>query len=599
MLAALDAIDATISDREQLLTDLKPHVGKLKPTELKLLQKHLGEHDEEAAYCLTKGEREVNPDLRDTENVPLGEDVDDYFAREVTPHVPDAWIDESKCDARDGQVGVVGYEIPFNRHFYVYTPPRPLEEIDADLARVSREIVGVVGGGGGVNSTRSDLTIYVETGHAHIREIPSSWEVTRFKFLFRRASRGFNSKDGTVTAFRDGQVTLRSNRRTTGFTESFKEIGYQGVKLGDLVVHAMDAFAGAIGVSDSDGKCTPVYSVCIPEKDASARYFGAFLRSVAINGFVESLAKGVRERSTEFRYSELKEVWLPSPSYVEQLRIIAFLDTETARIDTLIDKQKKLIELLKEKRQAVISQAVTKGLDPDVPMKDSGVEWLGEVPAHWVVKSYRHASKIYRGKFGHRPRNDPSLYGGDFAFIQTGDVARAKNCIESYTQTLNSKGAAVSQLFPAGTLVMAIAANIGDTAILQFAAYAPDSVVGFRPISQVSLEYLKYSLEAALPALEQSSTQSAQANLNIERIGAVKAVFPDLPMQIEIAAKLDDVLSKMDLIHTQCESAIVLLQERRTALITAAVTGQIDVTNYSPNATSIQPAEALQQGAQP
>jgi len=144
-LAALDAIDPTYTDREAFVAALKPHVGKLKAAELKLLQKHLGEHDEEAAYCLSRGEREPNPDLRDTENVPLGEDIDAYFEREVTPHVPDAWIDRSKVDERDGQVGIVGYEIPFNRHFYVYVPPRPLEEIDADLARVSKEIVELLG----------------------------------------------------------------------------------------------------------------------------------------------------------------------------------------------------------------------------------------------------------------------------------------------------------------------------------------------------------------------------------------------------------------------------------------------------------------------
>ena len=146
VLGALDACEAAYTDRAAFVDGLKAHGIKLKATELKLLQKHLGEHDEEAAYCLdAKGEREVNPDLRDTENVPLGEDIDEYFACEVAPHVPDAWIDRSKVDERDGELGIVGYEIPFNRHFYVYVPPRPLEEIDADLARVSREIVELLG----------------------------------------------------------------------------------------------------------------------------------------------------------------------------------------------------------------------------------------------------------------------------------------------------------------------------------------------------------------------------------------------------------------------------------------------------------------------
>ena len=114
---------------------------KLTAAQQKLIVKHLGEHDDEAEVCKVKSKVEANPDLRDNENVPLTETVDDYFAREVLPHVPDAWIDTSKTDPKDGEVGVVGYEIPFNRHFYVYEPPRALEEIDADLDAVSAEIM--------------------------------------------------------------------------------------------------------------------------------------------------------------------------------------------------------------------------------------------------------------------------------------------------------------------------------------------------------------------------------------------------------------------------------------------------------------------------
>ncbi|HAT3715960.1 TPA: restriction endonuclease subunit S [Serratia marcescens] len=281
------------------------------------------------------------------------------------------------------------------------------------------------------------------------------------------------------------------------------------------------------------------------------------------------------------------------PNSDEQLQISLFLEHETAKIDNLIDKQQQLIELLKEKRQAVISHAVTKGLNPDVPMKDSGVEWLGKVPEHWSIKSYRYACLIYRGKFGHRPRNDPSLYDGDYAFIQTGDVARASKFIETYSQTLNEKGKAVSQLFPSGTLMMAIAANIGDTAILGFEAYAPDSVVGFKPYQSLHLEFLRYSFMAALPALEQTSTQSTQANLNIDRIGAVKAVFPPLEEQLDIIDYLDDKLCLYDSIEENANQTIRLLQERRTALISAAVTGKIDVRDWA--APDMQDAEEPQE----
>ncbi|EOI6460640.1 N-6 DNA methylase [Vibrio cholerae] len=129
--------------RDKFLKQLKARLAavKLSAVQLKLIVKHLGEHDDEAEVCKSKGQIEANPDLRDNENVPLTETVADYFAREVLPHVPDAWIDESKTDPKDGEVGIVGYEIPFNRHFYVYEPPRALEAIDADLDAVSAEIM--------------------------------------------------------------------------------------------------------------------------------------------------------------------------------------------------------------------------------------------------------------------------------------------------------------------------------------------------------------------------------------------------------------------------------------------------------------------------
>ncbi|EKF9628272.1 restriction endonuclease subunit S [Vibrio cholerae] len=270
------------------------------------------------------------------------------------------------------------------------------------------------------------------------------------------------------------------------------------------------------------------------------------------------------------------------PLYEEQQKIANFLDHETAKIDTLIAKQEMLIELLKEKRQAVISHAVTKGLNSDAPMKNSGVEWLGEVPEHWVIKSYRYACKIYRGKFGHRPRNDPAFYDGEYPFIQTGDVARAGKYIKDYKQTLNEKGIGVSQKFPVGTLMMAIAANIGDTAILGFEAYAPDSVVGFKPKSDIDLEFLRYSFMAAFPALEQTSTQSTQANLNVDRIGAVQASFPSISEQREIVAYLDTLLEQYDDIESKSQKSIELMKERKTALISAAVTGKIDVRVWEP-----------------
>lgn len=147
ILSALASLNNKYLSRDAFLNALTTELEtataavKLSAAQLKLIVKHLSEHDDEAEICKTKGKIEANPDLRDNENVPLTESVDDYFAREVLPHVPNAWIDTKKTDEQDGEVGIVGYEIPFNRHFYEYVPPRSLTEIDADLDKVSSDIM--------------------------------------------------------------------------------------------------------------------------------------------------------------------------------------------------------------------------------------------------------------------------------------------------------------------------------------------------------------------------------------------------------------------------------------------------------------------------
>ncbi len=194
-------------------------------------------------------------------------------------------------------------------------------------------------------------------------EIPEHWDIVPLKFGFDLQKRQPPPDSGTVTAFRDGQVTLRTNRRTEGFTEAIQEIGYQGVEPNDLVIHAMDAFAGAIGVSDSTGKSSPVYSVCRARNGFSPKFYGLFLRHMSLTGYIESLSKGIRERSTDFRWSDAKNVPIPKPPEDEQIKILEFIESEISKIDLLLDEQQKQIDLLVERRISLISAAVTGQID--------------------------------------------------------------------------------------------------------------------------------------------------------------------------------------------------------------------------------------------
>ena len=397
------------------------------------------------------------------------------------------------------------------------------------------------------------------------------------KWLFRKVDRRVREHDEVVTCFRDGVVSLRKNRRVRGFTESLKEIGYQGIRRGDLVIHAMDAFAGAIGVADSDGKGTPVYAVCEPGPGANAYYYAYTVREMARNQWIQALAKGIRERSTDFRFDGFGSQSVPLPPLPEQAAIVRFLDHADRRIRRYIHAKQKLIKLLEEQKQAIIHRAVTRGLDPDVRLKPSGVEWLGDVPEHWEVKRVKQVSQVLRGKFTHRPRNDPSLYDGPYPFIQTGEVARAEKSITGYRQTLNERGLAVSKMFPAGTLVMTIAANIGDVAVLDFEACFPDSVVGFVPRSGVKRDYLYYVFRAMKPELLREAPVNTQGNLNVDRIGSRGIVLPPTSEQQVIVQQIEESTLGLNVAMDRAEREIALLREYRTRLIADVVTGKLDV----------------------
>ncbi len=191
---------------------------------------------------------------------------------------------------------------------------------------------------------------YKPTGLAWLPSVPEHWEVEKGKHLFYKANRPVREGDDVVTCFRDGTVTLRKNRRTEGFTESLKEIGYQGIRKGDLVIHVMDAFAGSVGVSDSDGKATPVYSVCVPINPTSTNnyYYAFVVREMAKRGYIQALYRGIRERSSDFRFEVFGNQLLPLPPPSEQDRIVRYLDEKTAAIDELVRAKEREIELLRE-----------------------------------------------------------------------------------------------------------------------------------------------------------------------------------------------------------------------------------------------------------
>ncbi|MBE5775593.1 MAG: restriction endonuclease subunit S [Clostridiales bacterium] len=213
--------------------------------------------------------------------------------------------------------------------------------------------------------------------------IPAEWTTNKGKYFMQLLARPVDENDGVITCFRDGEVTLRSNRREEGFTFATVEAGYQGIEPGDLVVHGMDGFAGAIGISDSRGKGTPALNVL--DCSENKKYIMYLLRTMAHTELFMALATGIRVRTCDTSWKKLRELDYIIPPTTEQERIVAFIEKQCTEIDALMADVQAQIETLEQYKRSVITEAVTKGLNPNVPMKDSGTAWIDTMPSHWAL----------------------------------------------------------------------------------------------------------------------------------------------------------------------------------------------------------------------
>jgi type I restriction enzyme S subunit len=279
--------------------------------------------------------------------------------------------------------------------------------------------------------------------------------------------------------------------------------------------------------------------------------------------------------------NDLREYRFPLPPLPEQQKIANFLDHETAKIDTLIDKQQRLIALLKEKRQAVISHAVTKGLNPNAPMKPSGVEWLGDVPVGWGVSSLGYYAQISTGATP--DRTNENYWGGDIPWIKTGEVRYDEIFETEEYITAEAVANSSTKISPVGTLLMAMygqGITRGRVALLGVSATYNQACAAITPNEKIWNNYLRYFFMAAYHAIRDGGNETSQMNLNADIVSKFKIVIPDLEAQYQIVDYLNEKLKGFDVLLSKAESAIELIQERRTALISAAVTGKIDVRDW-------------------
>ena len=307
------------------------------------------------------------------------------------------------------------------------------------------------------------------------------------------------------------------------------------------------------------------------------RYVHAAAYAVRLNTRSIKQTSGIQNLDAS-QYFDERAAFPPLP---EQIQIAAFLDRETAKIDELVAEQRRLMDLLKEKRQAIISHAVTRGLNPDAPMKPSGIEWLGDVPAHWEVKPMRMIANVVRGA-SPRPAGDPRYFGGDVVpWVTVGEITKDDDVYLTETEFfLTEEGSTHSSLFKSGTLIYSNSgATLGVPKVLKIDACANDGVVAFLNLdNRVQTEFLYHYLASITDSIREKVKQgSGQPNLNTDIVKDLRFGLPPLPEQKLVVARITEIANQFGALTTEAQHAIDLLQERRTALISAAVTGQIDV----------------------
>ena len=412
------------------------------------------------------------------------------------------------------------------------------------------------------------------SGVEWIGEIPEGWNVVRIGSQYtERKTKVSDTEYPPLSVTMKGILPQLSTAAKTDAHDDRKL-----VCVGDFAINSRSDRRGSCGISAYDGSVSLINTILCPRDEMNPHYYDWLFHSTMFSDEFYKWGHGIVDDLWTTNWQDMKRISIPEPPLSEQRRIAAFLDRRCAEIDAVIERTKVTIEEYKKLKQAVITEAVTKGVRGPRHMKDSGVDWMGEVPQTYDILKIKYVTDISRGLFNHRPRNDERYYGGSYPFIQTGDVAKANKYITTYSQTLNELGISVSKLFPKGTMTMTIAANVGDVAILGFDAYFPDSVVGFTPKEGFSENYVYYLFCALKEMFIRTAVVSTQLNLNVERIKDIFVpVTTEENEQKEIAAYLDEKCAALDTLIAKKTALLTELETYKKSLIYEYVTGKKEV----------------------
>lgn len=412
-----------------------------------------------------------------------------------------------------------------------------------------------------------------------VDDLPAHWDVQPLLAVAReRTEPNLGMREDNLLSLSYGRIVPKDIASNDGLLpESFET--YQIVEPGDVVLRLTDLQNDKrslrSGLVATRGIITSAYAAVAPFA-VDASYLSHLLRAYDLTKVFYSMGGGLRQ---SMKYSDMRRLPIILPPMSEQVAIAAFLDRETGKIDALVEEQRRLIELLREKRQAVISHAVTKGLDPDAKLRPSGVEWLGDIPERWrAAKLNRLATKIVDGA-----HFTPTYVPEGVPFLRVTDITRPKIDLDEVKRIPLEEHLELSKRCrpERGDLLLSKNGTIGVPKVVtwdwEFSIFV--SLCLIKLTAGLDTAYASYVFQSRSieSQIEEGSKQSTVTNLHLEKIAAFLLPVPPIEEQKEIVAWLDEEVMALDALTDVSSRAAKLLEERRSALISAAVTGKIEV----------------------
>jgi type I restriction enzyme S subunit len=423
--------------------------------------------------------------------------------------------------------------------------------------------------------------VYKDSGVEWLGEIPEHWETRRIKYIFNEINeRSENGNEDLLSVSQYTGVTNKSDKVQEGgmLTNALTLEGYKKVTKGDLISNIMLAWNGSLGFSPFNGITSPAYSIYRIYGDNDNRYFHYLLRTELYKAEFKRNSSGVIESRLRLYTDDFFKIESILPPPPEQTKIAQFLDDKTTKIEDAITIKKQQINLLKERKQILIHKTVTQGLNPNVTLKDSGVEWIGEIPEGWEVKKVTHL--FDRIGSGTTPTSgDNRYYDGKFNFLQTGDLNDGK--ILRTKRTLKErafKEFSSLKIYPKESLVMAMyGATIGKLGILNIESATNQACCVFGKSDKIRTQYFFQVLLAFRTEIISFGYGGGQPNISQDLIKSLRFPIAPLSEQKEISAYIETASQKIETAIGLKEQEIDKLKEYKSSLINSVVTGKVKV----------------------